>query len=68
MRAQFVYPHSLEAHVHNIAGVGGILGWLVNTLASALVGLAVGALVVALVSRIARLRRGRDGEPAAHAA
>jgi predicted DNA repair protein MutK len=34
--------HHLEEDVH-----GGVLGWLVNTAASALLGLAVGALVVA---------------------
>src|SRR6478736_6425875 len=32
--------HSLEEHVHDVPGIGGILGWLVNTLMSAVVGLA----------------------------
>jgi predicted DNA repair protein MutK len=48
--------HSLEDLVHDVPGIGGILGWLVNTLASAIVGLAVGALVVAFVSWL-RARR-----------
>jgi predicted DNA repair protein MutK len=39
-----------------VAGVGGVLGWLVNTLASAIVGLAVGALVVVAVTRLKALR------------
>ena len=54
--------HSLEELVHDVPGIGGILGWLINTLASAVVGLAVGALVVAIVSRL-RTRR-RDQQPA----
>lgn len=43
--------HDLEESVAGVAGVGGILAWLVNTALSAVVGLAVGALVVAIVSR-----------------
>jgi predicted DNA repair protein MutK len=46
--------HDLEHHVHDLAGVGGALGWLVNTIASAIVGLAVGSAIVAVVSRIPR--------------
>ena len=44
--------HSLEEPVHDITGVGGILAWLVNTAASGLVGVAVGFVVVAVVSRL----------------
>jgi predicted DNA repair protein MutK len=51
--------HSLEEHVHEVPGIGGSLGWLVNTLASAIVGLAVGALIVALVAFASRLRAAR---------
>jgi predicted DNA repair protein MutK len=56
--------HSLEDLVHDVPGIGGILGWLVNTLASAIVGLAVGALVVAFVSRLRAARR--DASAVAH--
>ena len=46
-------PYSLVHHgeewVHHVAGVGGVLAWLVNTAASAVVGLVVGAVVVAIV-------------------
>lgn len=49
--------HSLEDLVHDVPGIGGMLGWLVNTLASAIVGLAVGALVVVVVSRLRAARR-----------
>ncbi len=44
--------HSLEGAVHDIAGIGGLLAWLVNTAASALVGLIVGFVIVAAVSRL----------------
>ena len=46
------WVHDLEHHVHDIAGVGGVLGWTVNTLASAIVGLAVGFLVLTVVRRL----------------
>jgi uncharacterized protein len=38
--------HHGEEAVRDIAGIGSILAWIVNTLASALLGLIVGALVV----------------------
>jgi uncharacterized protein len=44
--------HSLEDAVHDIAGVGGILAWLANTIASAIVGLAVGFAIIAAVARL----------------
>lgn len=56
--------HSLEDPVHDVPGVGGVLTWLVNTAASAVVGLIVGFAVVAVVSRIPR--RNRDKASAAH--
>jgi predicted DNA repair protein MutK len=57
--------HRLEDPVHDIAAVGGVLAWLVNTAASAVVGLAVGFAVAAVVARLPR--RKRDAAPAAHA-
>jgi predicted DNA repair protein MutK len=43
--------HHLEEIVHEAAGaLGGVLAWLVNTVASALLGLVVGALVVLVMS------------------
>ena len=41
--------HGWEEAVHHLAGVGGVLGWLINTAASAVIGLVVGAVVVAVV-------------------
>jgi len=48
--------HHLEEAVHGVAGVGGFLAWLVNTVASALVGLVVGAVVVLVMHQVHRLR------------
>ncbi len=53
--------HTLEEAVHAVPAVGGVLAWLAGTLASALVGLVVGAVVVAVM----HLRPRRAG--AAHA-
>lgn len=44
--------HHLEDPVHDLAAVGGVLGWMVNTALSALVGLIVGGILVAIVSRL----------------
>jgi len=54
--------HSLEKPVHDVGGIGGVLGWLVNTAASAAVGLMVGFAVVAVVSRLSS----RKVAPASH--
>ena len=47
--APYGLVHHGEEYVHHVAGVGGALAWLVNTAASAVVGLVVGAIVVAIV-------------------
>ncbi len=46
-----------EAVAHAIPAVSGMLTWLVNTLASAVIGLAVGALVVAIMHLVPRRSR-----------
>jgi predicted DNA repair protein MutK len=51
--------------VHGVPGLGGVLGWIVNTLASALVGLVVGVVLVFLVERLPFRRSKR--ESVAHA-
>ena len=56
--------HDLAAPAHDLSGVGGVLGWLVETGVSALVGLAVGFLVVAIVARIPRRSKGAHGATA----
>jgi len=35
--------------VHGVPGVGGVLAWLVNTAASAVVGFVVGAVIATIV-------------------
>ena len=64
--------HELEHHVEDVAGIGGVLAWLVNTAVSAVVGLVVGVLVLAVVRSVMRLRAGdarsHDGGGPAHAA
>jgi len=50
--------HDAEHAVEDVPGIGGALAWLVNTSISFVVGLAVGALVVVVVSLIRRARGG----------
>ena len=56
--APYQLVHHLEHLVHGVPGVGGVLGWLVNTLASAVLGLAVGAVLVLVIERLP-LRRAK---------
>ncbi len=49
--------HHLEADVrHALGAVGGVAAWLADTLASALLGLALGAVIVAAVAAVRRAR------------
>jgi uncharacterized protein len=50
--APYKFVHKLEEAVHDVSGVGGILGWLANTVASAIVGFAVGMLILAILARL----------------
>jgi predicted DNA repair protein MutK len=52
--APYDFVHDLEKRVQDVAGIGGFLAWLVNTLCSALIGLIVGFTVVGIVSRFHR--------------
>jgi predicted DNA repair protein MutK len=48
--AVYELVHHLEEDVHHaVDGIGGVLAWLVNTAASAVIGLVVGAVVVAVM-------------------
>jgi uncharacterized protein len=58
--------HDMEDAVHDVAAVGGVLAWLVNTAASAVVGVLVGFAVVAVVSRRPRRKRTKDEAAPAH--
>lgn len=53
--APYDLVHHLEEQVHHaVEGVGSVLGWLVNTAASAVVGLVVGAVVVLVMHLVPR--------------
>jgi predicted DNA repair protein MutK len=56
--APYDVVHHLEEVAHDAVSVGGgVLGWLANTAASAVVGLVVGAVVVVVVTLLLRLRK-----------
>ncbi len=55
--------HDLEESVNGVGGIGGLLGWLVNTAMSAVVGFIVGVVVVGIVSQFHG--SSHDAEPAA---
>ncbi len=61
--APYDLVHQVEEWVRAVPALGGVLAWLANTLASALVGLAVGAVVVGLLHLLPR-RRGAKAEHA----
>jgi predicted DNA repair protein MutK len=48
--------HDAEHLVEDVAGIGGVLAWSVNTSISAIVGFVVGSIVVTIVSRVHRYR------------
>ncbi len=58
----YSFVHSLEKAVHDVSGIGGVLGWLANTFASAVLGLAVGLAIVAIKSKLPQ----KKTAPAAH--
>ena len=47
--APYELVHHWEEAVHDVGGIGGLLAWLTNTAASAVIGLVVGAIVVAVL-------------------
>jgi predicted DNA repair protein MutK len=47
--APYGLVHHAEEYVHHVETVGGVLAWLVNTAASAVIGLVVGGVVVGVV-------------------
>lgn len=57
--------HAIEEPVHDIGVVGGALGWFVNTLASAILGIVIGFLIVAVVTRLP-IGKGHEDTQAAH--
>lgn len=60
--APYGLVHHAEEFVHHaVQGVGGLLAWLVNTAASAVVGILVGAVIVAIVN-VLRRRFAREAD------
>lgn len=55
--APYALVHHVEDALHHVAAVGGLLGWLANTLGSAVVGLVVGAVVVTVFHLLPRKDR-----------
>jgi predicted DNA repair protein MutK len=51
--------HDLEHLVDGVPGIGGVLAWLINTAASAVVGLVVGTVIAAVVGWLPFGRSGR---------
>lgn len=52
--------HRLEHALPHEGTIGGVISWLTNTLASALVGVGVGLLVVAVVERLPSTKKAAD--------
>jgi hypothetical protein len=57
--------HDMESGVHDVSAIGGVLGWLVNTAASAALGFAVGAVVFAVISVLPFGRKKAESAPPA---
>lgn len=57
------FVHSLEDPVHDVAGIGGVLAWLVNTAASAVIGLIVGFVVLFIVQWLPFGKQDDHGAP-----
>ncbi len=55
----YKFVHKLEEKVHDVDGVGGILGWLVNTGISAAIGLIVGFALIAIIARLPKRTKKR---------
>jgi uncharacterized protein len=60
----YKFVHKLEDKAHDVGGIGGILGWLVNTALSAVIGLIVGFLLVTIIARLPK--RAKKEAKAAH--
>lgn len=63
----YEFVHHLEVVVHDATGaLGGILGWLTNTVGSAILGALVGAVVVAIMHVLPFGKKHEGEEAAAH--
>jgi hypothetical protein len=65
--AIYGFVHHLEELAHDATGaLGGVVGWLVNTAGSAILGLIVGAVVVLVMSLTFHRRKASHDEHAPH--
>jgi predicted DNA repair protein MutK len=46
--------HELEDAVDGVPAIGGVLAWILNTLASAIVGFVIGVVIALVVDRLPR--------------
>lgn len=60
--APYHFVHGLEHHVHEAVphSLAATLGWLTNTIGSAIIGLVVGTVIVAVVMVAGGIRRGHE--------
>ena len=59
LHGPYSWVHHAEEAVHDATGaIGGVLGWLTNTIGSAILGLLVGAVVVAVMHVVHSMRAG----------
>jgi predicted DNA repair protein MutK len=61
--APYGFVHHLEDSVGTVPGVGGVLAWLVDTVASALVGLLIGFAVVGVLKLVPKRKPTPAPEP-----
>jgi predicted DNA repair protein MutK len=55
----YEFVHHLEEAAHDATGaLGGVVGWIVNTIGSAILGLVVGALIVLVMNLTVHRRKG----------
>ena len=62
--APYDLVHHAEEAVHEVGGIGGFLAWLTNTAASALIGLVVGAVVIAVLHLLPKRKKAQAAEAA----
>lgn len=66
LHAIYDVVHHLEEAAHDATGaLGGVVGWIVNTIGSALLGLVIGALIVVVMTLTVHRRKAGAGKDAA---
>ena len=61
LHAIYDVVHHLEEAAHDATGaLGGVVGWIVNTIGSALLGLVIGSIIVAVMTLTVHRKKGSD--------